>query len=104
MLRESLTLAWREQSEREAADSLSGLGVVAVRDEKWDLAARYLGAAETLYHRFAIRFPPPQRPDWAHALSQLHGATGDVERAQPGRNGAPEELISELVNGRSAQH
>jgi tetratricopeptide (TPR) repeat protein len=98
LLRESLALARRERSDREAADSLSGLGVVAVAAGDWERAARCLGAAEDLYHHFAIRFPPPQRPDWAEALAAVHNALPPEQRARHWAATSPEAIIGELLD------
>lgn len=102
LLRESLALAWREGSDREAADSLSGLGVVAVAAQDWEHAARYLGAAEALYHRFAIRLPPPQRPDWAEALAAVDNALPPEQRGFHWAATSPEAIIGALLSDHAA--
>ena len=102
LLRESLALAWRERSDRDAAESLSGLGVVAVAAQDWEHAARLLGAAEALYNRFAIRLPPPQRPDWADALAAVHNALPPEQRDRHWAAASPEAIIGELLSDGAA--
>jgi tetratricopeptide (TPR) repeat protein len=95
----SLVLGWRHDSDREIADSLSGIGAAAAALEDHERAARFLGAAETLYRRLEIAIPPPLRPDWPVAVARIQAGL-DPERFARAWATSPEHAITEVVGAR----
>lgn len=101
---ESLRLAWRYRSEREAADSLSGLGAVAEQAGDFVRAARFLSAAETLYQRFGINLPPPLRPDWVEIVERVKEGLGTERFAQVWGASPPDDVIREVIGHHRPGH
>jgi hypothetical protein len=73
---ESLDLGWRIGSEREVADSLSGMSAVAAAAVDYEWAARLLHAAEIVYRKLGIDLPPPLRPDWFELVGRVEKSLG----------------------------
>jgi predicted ATPase/transcriptional regulator with XRE-family HTH domain len=93
---ESLALGWRHGSDREIADSLSGIGAAAAASADLERAARCLGAAESLYRKLEIAIPPPLRPDWPVAVARI-GAGLDAKQFARAWATSPEQAFAEVV-------
>ena len=98
---ESLALGWRHGSDREIADSLSGIGAAAAASGDHERAARFLGAAESLYRRLAsIPIPPPLRPDWTEVVERLRKELGGDRILQLWASTTPEQAVHVAIRGK----
>jgi hypothetical protein len=95
--RESLSRFQRHDSERDLANTLSGMGAVAVAAGQLERAARLLGAAEKLYRRVEIICPPPQRPDWADLVASIESDLGADAFARTWEAACPEKVSQEAL-------
>jgi predicted ATPase/DNA-binding XRE family transcriptional regulator len=97
---ESLALSRSYGSERDVAHSLSGLGVVAASANQFEQAARLMGAAEALYQRHQIAFPPPVRPDWFAVVDKIRDGIGASRLPLFWGADSPEHLTLEILGKR----
>lgn len=92
--------SWQRDDRWTAADAV--IGLAAVMNQMGDPfhAAYLLGAAEGLYHRLGVPFPPRTRPDYADWQASIQAQLDDRDLRQAKAAGAtlsPNEIVEDVA-------
>lgn len=94
---QSLELGRRHNSDRETADSLTGIAVAAAVVGDTECAAQLFGAAARIYRRLGISLPPPMFPHWDDDVGRVQSSMGGSRFARAWEALSQEQAVAAAV-------